>query len=353
MSDVPTPGYWLQGQIFRNQPLAELWAFWNQHSGAELAPALAQGFVQVDGQALTSTDHELHPGQHFALYLAQHQEGATDGGWKLLWQNPELLLVHKPANLPVSRTTRNLFDTLISRVRRETQYDDAHLLHRLDAETSGLMVLAKNSHCDRKWKKRLDKLLARKEYLALVQGRPQWQEFHCETLLAERSDSAIRSRIYVVDEALQAEQPGLYGTARHSVTRFRCLASQQTGQGWQTVIHCALETGRRHQIRAQLAWLGFPIIGDKIYSHDGHFYLKRLQQPLAAEDWQVLGAEHHLLHAFEVELCQYGNCSIHRDPWIPESWPLWAREQIRDWQPNGSNMAANVVKNDTDISISD
>lgn len=329
MSDIPEPGFWLRGQVFRGQPLADLWDFWHWQQPGGLAAALAQGYVELDGERLwREPASDLQPGQRYALYLAIHQEAAVNTGWQLLWQNPELLLVHKPPHLPVSRTTRNLFDTLISLVRRETQYDDAHLLHRLDAETSGLMLLAKNSHCDKKWKKRLDRLLARKQYLALVQGRPGWQHYRCETLLAERQDSAIRSRIYVVDPLLQQSQPDLYGTARVSVTRFECLASVETPDGWQSLIRCDLETGRRHQIRAQLAWLGLPIVGDKIYSHDGCFYLKRLQQSLDDNDLAALGADHHLLHAFEITLCQYGQCSVHRDPWVPDSWPLWARQYI-------------------------
>jgi 23S rRNA pseudouridine1911/1915/1917 synthase len=341
LSEQALTGYWLQGQVFRIQSLAELWQHWHHNRDGELQQALSNGWVNIDGQVLSAdTGQEVFPGQRFAFFLPGHQEGETDCRWQLLWENPELLLVHKPAGLPVSRTTRNLFDTLISRVRRETRYDEAHLLHRLDAETSGLMLLAKNSHVDRKWKKRLDRLLVRKDYLALVSGRPQWQQYHCETLLAERPDSPIRSRIFVVDETLMQTLPQTYGTARNSITDFKCLASYETANGWQSIIHCHLGTGRRHQIRSQLAWLGLPIVGDKIYSHEGYFYLKRFQQPLDNTDVIRLGADHQLLHAWEAELCLYGESICLRDDLIPASWPDWARAVLSSADFSGSPGAA-------------
>ncbi len=272
-------------------------------SEEQVAAAQALGAVCVNG-VVEYGDIELQPGDNISLLLPDHQEEAVDTGWKILWQHQELTAVHKPAPLPVSRTTRNLFNTLISLFRRATVHKDAHLLHRLDAETSGIILLANYAHADKKWKKKLERLIERKVYHALVYGVPGWQEakwerrswqgYECQTFLAEKTDSAIRSQMHVVaeDETDTVKSPKL------ATTRFRVL---KTFNGY-SLIECELLSGRKHQIRAQLAHLGYPIIGDKIYSHNGRFYLKRLQQDLSADDYAQLGAEHHLLHAFELQL---------------------------------------------------
>lgn len=292
-------------------------------SDGQVAAAQALGAVRVNGVVVFG-DIELQPGDNISLLLSDHQEEAVDTGWRILWQNQELTALHKPARLPVSRTTRNLFNTLISLFRRTTPHKDAHLLHRLDAETSGIIVLANYAHADKKWKKKLEHLIERKKYHALVWGVPEWnasdgQYYECRTFLAEKSDSAIRSQMHVVEE----DEPNAIKQPKLATTRFRVL---KTFSGY-SLMECELLSGRKHQIRAQLAHLGYPIIGDKIYSHHGRFYLKRLQQDLNADDYAQLGAEHHLLHAFELQLntatgAQRDEVVIH-DHDYPPAWQAY------------------------------
>lgn len=319
---IDTAGFWLEGQVFESQPLKTLWFHWHlQASESDWQQALASGQVRLDQSPQTSLDADrmLIPGQRYAFFKPDHLEAPVDTGWKLLWQNHELMAVHKPAHLPVSRTTRNLYNTLISLVRRNTQYTDAHLLHRLDAETSGLMLLAKNSHCDRKWKKRLHKLMVSKRYRAWIWGQPDWQEHTASCYLAEHPESPIRSRIFCVTEA-QLQQPHDWIKPKLSQTRFRVLEHACFKGQPVTLVECELLTGRRHQIRTQLAALGHPIIGDKIYSFGGFFYLKRLEQDLRADDYAQLGASHQLLHASDVLLNVYGErLHITNTEW-PSEW---------------------------------
>lgn len=247
--------------------------------------------VKADGSSL------LQAGQTLSILLSAHFEQQVNKQWHIIWQNPEILALFKPAPLAVSRTTRNLHDTLVGLVRRQTPYCKAQLLHRLDIETSGLILLAKDQPSDVKWKKNLSTLIEKKIYHAIVKGVPQWQEYLCENQLAERTDSAIRCKMYVVDETAASSD---YRKPKQCKSIFKLLKSQ----GQYSLIECQIFTGRKHQIRAQLAALGLPIVGDKIYSEEGKYFLKRLalENGLSAEDYRQLGAKNHLLRAVELHL---------------------------------------------------
>lgn len=262
----------------------------------QISAWLAPQTVQLDGQTVGVTT-ALQPGQTLSIRLVQHFEQKVNLQWHTVWQNDEILAVYKPAPLAVSRTTRNLYNTLIGLIRRQTPYYTAQLLHRLDIETSGLILIAKNKASDSKHKKSLKQLIEVKIYHAIVKGRPPWSQLICENELAERLDSEIRCKMYVVDPLLAKEE---YIKPKLCKTQFKWLKSQ----GEYSLIECQLYTGRKHQIRAQLAHLNLPIVGDKIYSHQGDYFLKRLtlKDGLEAQDYKVLGARNHLLRAVTLGL---------------------------------------------------
>ncbi|EPJ49674.1 MAG: hypothetical protein OFPI_23480 [Osedax symbiont Rs2] len=262
----------------------------------ELQQWLADKSISIDGVQAT-TQSPVSAGQTLCIELKQHFEQVVNCQWLLIWENSEIMALYKPELLAVSRTTRNLHNTLIGLVRRQSPYPNAQLLHRLDIETSGLILLAKDSQSDKKWKPQLAQLITTKIYHAIVKGVPDWRQYDCETQLAERLDSEIRCKMYVVDELQDRAQ---YRKPKQSRTLFKLLKSQ----GDYSLIQCQLFTGRKHQIRAHLAHLGLPIVGDKIYSHEGHYFLKRLASTggLSPADYSKLGAKNHLLRAVHLSL---------------------------------------------------
>lgn len=261
---------------------------------AKQLPAwFSQGCIRVDG-CLVYTDLVLSEGQRVDLSIPMHKEAAVDVNWQLLWENDELMAVYKPHHLPVSRTTRNLYNTLISLIRRQTVYQDAQLLNRLDTETAGIVLLAKSREADKHWKPRLVQLMEDKTYHAWVWGQPSWDKLDFKCDLSEKTGSKIRSQMHVVDE----EQLHLYPKPKFSHTLFEVIEQREH----MSLVKCTLKTGRKHQIRAHLANLGYPVVGDKIYSFDGKYYLKRLQQTLTSEDYTALGADHQCLIAMELTL---------------------------------------------------
>jgi len=252
--------------------------------------------LYLDSKLALATD-KLGSAKLLSIELSDHFEQQVNTQWRTLWENDEIIAAFKPAPLAVSRTTRNLYNTLINLVRRHSAYNQAQLLHRLDIETSGIILIAKNQQSDSKWKPKLKQLIEKKVYHAIVKGKPEWQQLLCENQLAERFDSTIRCKMYVVNPSEPIEN---YRKPKDCKTQFTLIENQ----GDYSLIECELLTGRKHQIRAQLAGLDLPIVGDKIYSHDGHFFLKRLnlENGLSEADYSALGARNHLLRAVSLTI---------------------------------------------------
>jgi len=281
------------------------------------------GHVEVDS-IIVHDDVLLLAGQVVSYTINDYQEAEVDDAWSQVWSNGEIAAIHKPANLPVNRTTRNVYNTLIQLLRRESPWPDAHLLHRLDLETSGLILIAHNNAMARQYQSKLAQLIKRKIYRAVVIGKPDWvnKDFTCDlgTLDENEGGSAIRSQMHVVP----------VGEGKGSRTLFNVLATKVKGGVSYSLVECELFTGRKHQIRAQLAYLGHPIVGDKIYSNGGEFYLKRLDKTLTEADHTRLLTPHHLLHAYEVHLFDLWRSEpgkteaiILRDVDFPESWEIF------------------------------
>lgn len=273
------------------------WPFLNKPCWQQLIADLT---LEIDGISLASAgdnNPKLKRGQALHYWLRDYSEDTVDCDWKLLWDGErdraqggeDIIAVHKPANLPVSRTTRNFYNTLIRLVRRDSDWPDAHLLHRLDLDTAGIILLGKNNAAASYWQPKLQQLLQRKVYQAVVYGKPNWIQTELECRLATRTEHPIRCQMHACDDGEKGKL---------SRTGFKLVRSS----GDYSIIECELFTGRKHQIRAHLAHLGHPIVGDKIYSNNGEFYLKRLNDEDTDNDHAKLMTEHHLLMAQRVEL---------------------------------------------------
>ncbi len=278
--------------------------------------------ILVDNQPVNGNP-ELTPGTELRFVVRDYQEEPVNLNWRICWENDQLLVVNKPAQLPVHRTTRNIHNTLTALIRRGSPWPEAQPLHRLDQETAGLMVFAKNRHDAQLWQPRFQALLETKVYHAIVYGQPDWAELTFSCRLNTQADSAIRCKMYVVDEN---------ENGKLSTTRFRVLSSR----GEYSVIECELFTGRKHQLRAQLAHLGHPIVGDKIYAHNGEFFLNRLDDNISEGDISRLQTAHHLLVACQLGLTmgdtEKAKIELARSD-FPDAWQSFVQEHNL-WERN-------------------
>ena len=166
------------------------------------------------------------------------------------------------------------------------------LIHRLDRETSGLMLIAKTPAAARRFS--LDMMGGRiaKEYLALVWGWPEWDVLTVHAPLL-RQGTRLPSAIWLKQTIHPDGAPAR--TALEAVRRFERAPS--AGGGRFALVSARPETGRLHQIRVHLASTGHPVVGDKIYGPDEGCYLRFIESGWTPELARLLLLDRHALHA--------------------------------------------------------
>jgi 23S rRNA pseudouridine1911/1915/1917 synthase len=254
------------------------------HSASRWRELINRGLVSVNNQ--TGTPEQMVEVDDRLEYRAvDFSEPEVPTCFEPVMETVDLRLIGKPAGTPVSRTGLIVRNTLVNLLGRHYG-EDIHPLHRLDRETSGLILCARNREACRRWQNPLLPLVTGKYYLAVVRGQMELGTKQSDQPLAVRPESALRCRMW----------PEATGKACRTI--FHTLAAEATA----SLVLAELVTGRRHQIRAHLAQLGYPVVGDKIYGHDGHYFLKRVAGELTAVDFQELGAHNHTLHAWALRL---------------------------------------------------
>ena len=242
---------------------------------------IAAGAVTVDG-APAEPDRILRNGDKVSSEV-EHDEPELPEEVEVVRADGEILALGKSALVPVSRTGEVTWNTFVQQARRKTGNPEIRLLHRLDRETSGLILCARDLEAARRHQPNLKEILLRKFYLAAVFGEPEWSSLRCETPLREATEHPARA-IMLPDPA-----------GKPCSTDFRVLERS----GGRALVLAEIRTGRKHQIRAHLASLGHPVVGDKIYVDDGASYVKMATGRLEPADLERLGAPHHLLHSWK------------------------------------------------------
>lgn len=263
-------------------------------------------------QALTKNAGRVHVGQRLIILRPAPDEPPVVMDYAVLHEDPHLLVIDKPAGLPVHPSARYHRNTLTALMRTRLGPDHGwEMAHRLDRETSGVMVFGRAGSSERRLKGSFFRREVDKEYLAVVYG-----ELREACTIDVPLGQAIGSRILIKVGARSIDDGGL--EARTDVEPIR--AGRFRGEPI-TLVRARPHTGRTHQIRAHLAHIGHGIVGDKIYGVDEQLFLDVIEngRPVAELEAE-LGLSRQALHAARISFPHPHTKERveHRAPWPPK-----------------------------------
>lgn len=230
-----------------------------EFSRSRIQGLIADGFVDVDGHAAKKAGQTLESGSNVTVRIPPPVPAgipAEDIPLDILFENDDLIVINKPAGMVVHPAAGHASGTLVNAV---LGYDPdiegiggeerPGVVHRLDKETSGLILLAKNERAHRWLQDQFRLRKVDKTYLALVDGKPPTPSGRVEAHIGR--DPSHRKRMAIVPESRGREAISEYKTVEefkdHTLLEFHPL------------------TGRTHQIRLHCAFLKCPIVGDGVY----------------------------------------------------------------------------------------
>ncbi len=212
--------------------------------------------ITLDGQR-TNTRMRPQAGQLLSVRVSAPPDGhveAVEGVLNILYEDADLVVLDKPPGVTVHPGPGHWRDTLGNFLTWHFQSSPIeaafHPVHRLDKGTSGLMVVAKHPYAQEGLKQQLHTETFLRRYLAVCDGLPHPPAGRVDAPIGRCEDSALRREVRPDGDA--------------AVTRYW---TQQTS-GSRTLVELELETGRTHQIRVHMAWLGCPLTGDFLYGRE-------------------------------------------------------------------------------------
>lgn len=224
-------------------------------------------------QVLPATQ-AVHAGERLLHRMAWTTEPAVNGDVRVMYEDEALIVLNKPAPLPMhpgGRYTRNTLQQILNTVYRPQKPKPAH---RLDANTTGLVIVARSRHFAGRLQRQFSEGRVGKTYLVRVQGHPGTDELRCEAAIGtEAQISGTRS----VDEVDGAK----------AVTQFTVRQRYPDGT---SLLEARPLTGRTNQIRIHCAFLGLPVVGDAAYrGGDGvpRQTLDVAEPPLCLHAWKI------------------------------------------------------------------
>ena len=259
-------------------------------SRSRLKGLIESGRVTRDGAAVTEAAAKVKTGEVYGVFVPAPAPAAPRPQaipLNVVYEDDDLIVIDKSPGLVVHPAAGHPDGTLVNALLAHCGNSLSGIggvtrpgiVHRLDKDTSGLMVAAKNDAAHRHLAAQLEERKLERRYKALVWGRPRPGQGKVEGLIGR--SPANRKKMAVVKKG-----------GKPSLTRYRVLAPVGAAA---SLVECRLSTGRTHQIRVHMASLGHPVVGDPLY---GGGAKRRLKNAAETVRLKISNFNHQALHAF-------------------------------------------------------
>jgi 23S rRNA pseudouridine1911/1915/1917 synthase len=257
-----------------------------------------QSVYSLDGRKLRANDR-VHAEDHLAVWRMPPDESDRPVDLPVLYEDEHLFVIDKPPMVAVHPTARHHSVTVIKLLQAKFPEQFFSLIHRIDRETSGVLMCGRSPAADRAFKRLIeDRSIAhargggpsasapsiKKTYLAITWGIPS--SGIIDLPLERDATNPLRVKMRVIDGGLESK------------TDVTVIATADA----YALVRCELLTGRQHQIRVHLAGVGCPIVGDKLYGPDERILARAADGELTDEDHARLELPRHALHAHRYRL---------------------------------------------------
>jgi 23S rRNA pseudouridine1911/1915/1917 synthase len=240
----------------------------NIESRSQATRMIDLGFVELNGKKIKPS-HKTSVGEVFSITLppvTKRDLVPLDLKLDIVFEDEHLMVVNKPAGLVVHPAAGHWQDTLVNALLHHTnklsggfEADRPGIVHRLDKDTSGLIVVAKSDSIHRALAKQFKKKMVHRIYWAVVFGKMKPDSGTITSHLARHPNDRKR---FASEKVIKGEEP----TGKLAITHYTVKQILPAGL---TLVHLKLETGRTHQIRVHMSEKGHAIVADPIYSSDG------------------------------------------------------------------------------------
>lgn len=233
-------------------------------SRAFIQKLIQDGQVKLKNESLLKPHHKVRAGDELSVRISEKKPSAInpeDIPVEIVYEDKDLAVIHKPAGLVVHPAPGNLEHTLVNALLRHFRHlSDINpgrpgIVHRLDKETSGLLVVAKNNFAHLALTEQFARHSIKRKYLAIVKGKVEFDENIIEAPIGRHP---VRRKNMSVSFG---------ANTKYARTFYRTL---KRSEGF-SLLELEPFTGRTHQLRVHLAYIGHPILGDKIYGRNDTF----------------------------------------------------------------------------------
>jgi 23S rRNA pseudouridine1911/1915/1917 synthase len=235
--------------------------------------------------------------ERYTISRPARPEPACPRTFDVLYDDADMMVIDKPAGLPVHASAKFYFNTLTRVMLERFPEAELQICHRLDRETSGVLVLARGKAQAAKLKAAFAQKRAHKAYLAIVHGDPPFPDHG-----SDEPDARLDAPIRVAGPNDPTPLTGVRMLAGPgglpSLTLVRAVARRPP----YTLVRCQPVSGRQHQIRVHLAHAGYPIVGDKLYAHGDEVFMAFCDRGITAELARRFILPRHALHAASISI---------------------------------------------------